>query len=225
MTELPKAAVEAALEGADYIPNEANRKWMRSAITAALSHLPAYTVERELREALTEMSTIRFGCSGMSFDAVNDWFNERARSALSRAPAPERKVVEYIDEAGRPLRVDYLNSALERTVATAEPVAWGRWSPGLGWYDATVAEMAAVTWRLKGDVVRPLYASPPALPDGWRTVPDKPTRDWAVHMAEQQQGQSSTPRCEPPGEANIRWCWEKIEAVLASAPMQEDAKW
>lgn len=64
-SELPEEAVEAALSTWIESSNRdqcSPATWtavamqdMRAALTAALPHLPAYTVERELREALTDV--------------------------------------------------------------------------------------------------------------------------------------------------------------------------
>lgn len=49
------------------------------------------------------------------------------------------------------------------------------------------------------------------------SVPSEPTRQWAVMLAEIRQGQSSTPRCEPPGEADIQAAARMIGMVLRAA--------
>jgi hypothetical protein len=36
-----------------------------------------------VRKILSEMATMRFGCSGKSKNEVNDWFNDKARTAIA----------------------------------------------------------------------------------------------------------------------------------------------
>ncbi|WP_311271297.1 hypothetical protein [Sphingobium sp. WCS2017Hpa-17] len=46
----------------------------------------------------------------------------------------------------------------------------------------------------------------------------KATREWAENLANMRQGQSSTPRCEPPSEREIQWARNSIKDVLAASP-------
>lgn len=55
-------------------------------------------------------------------------------------------------------------------------------------------------------------------PEGWVLVPERATLGWAQRMAEQRQGQSSTPRCEPPGDYQVQWAFDRIAEVLAASP-------
>jgi hypothetical protein len=58
------------------------------------------------------------------------------------------------------------------------------------------------------------------------------TRAWAVTMANMRQGQSDTPRCEPPSEYNVQWAFDRIKEAVAAynalahaAATKDEARW
>lgn len=52
----------------------------------------------------------------------------------------------------------------------------------------------------------------------WVIVPKEPTPFWARMLAERRQGQSASPRCEPPSRADVKIAETLIRDVLAAAP-------
>lgn len=49
-------------------------------------------------------------------------------------------------------------------------------------------------------------------------VPREPTRAWAQKLAEQRQGQSTEPHCEPPTDVDVATAQAIIGFVLAARP-------
>lgn len=91
---------------------------------------------------------------------------------------------------------------------------WDEWhDDGKQWIAGIVRETIA-QHRL---AAFPTAEPEPAIPAGMVLVPLEPTEAWASTMANIRQGRSSTPRCEPPSEANVRWARERIAEVLEAA--------
>src|SRR5690348_11867738 len=119
MTELPDAAVEALTRPIIGIENRtAQEAFDIMADRIKRAHLPAYTVERELREALEPFASQADYFSDIpgvvrTHDNVELWQQpnyrcpitvgdlRRARAALSRAPAPERTDEPTCAKCGR----------------------------------------------------------------------------------------------------------------------------
>lgn len=88
-------------------------------------------------------------------------------------------------------------------------VRCGRHADVVGMRAETEAD-AITAWNTRA-------SPPPGNREAVLEVPNRPTRAWAVMMANQRQGRSSTPRCEPPGEYDIKWAHDRIAEVLEAA--------
>jgi hypothetical protein len=92
----------------------------------------------------------------------------------------------------------------------------------VGMVNLTAADLRVVLAELDR-LARIIAALPPPpeqhgeSPSDRLSVPAEATSAWAVTLANIRQGQSSTPRCEPPGEADIASAANMIRMVLRAA--------
>ncbi|RUM98982.1 hypothetical protein EET67_04900 [Pseudaminobacter arsenicus] len=140
---------------------------------------------------------------------------------------PDKPATEFADEetAKAAAQADYEHRIRSALVAppAQEPVAWK---------DATGKELHKIILDYqKQDMIVsggrpcerafnysiPLYAAPPAVPSGMVLVPVEPTAAWVSWTAEIRQGESETPRCEPPSEFDKQVAREWIKRILRAA--------
>lgn len=112
----------------------------------------------------------------------------------------------------------------ERVEAAREALA--RAAEAYGCVEVPPAIRAGEVVLINSEIALAALAALPSqtgVREGWKLVPATATRAWAVSLAEQRQGQRAEPRCEPPGEADIRWASERISEALAAAPTLDPA--
>ncbi len=114
---------------------EAIVAWNRRAEAALQAGQAAPVGVSVARKVLSEMASMRWGCSGQSLAYVNDWFNERAATALSALaatpPAPTaaveahwlRKNAVLVRELGPSMSPGALAAAMERRAEVLETEA------------------------------------------------------------------------------------------------------